>query len=191
MAPQGYWNYLKGTEQTPTMRSGKPIWSARPSLWESPRRALIACRAGTIEGENAFISKSLISRGNLTASPKTLCANPANREPQKWGGHHTRLQRTRSRNQRSLQTTPRQCYFENYRHGTDRKRGETLGRVDHLPRGGRRHGSGDPLRSWPLPLRKLPPGPSPGGGVRRGSDAAREQPLEPVGRVIRLQASAA
>ena len=53
----------KAPSKRPLMRR-KPIWSARPSLWESPRRALIASRSAPSKVKNAFISKSLISRGS-------------------------------------------------------------------------------------------------------------------------------
>ena len=51
-------------------------------LGESPRRALIASRSAPSKVKNAFISKSLISRG-AHASPKR-CVPTLHREPQKW-----------------------------------------------------------------------------------------------------------
>jgi hypothetical protein len=75
VAPQGYWNYPKGTEQTPT-HAQETNMERQTKLVESPRRALIASRSAPSKVKNAFISKSLISRG-AHASPKTLCANPA------------------------------------------------------------------------------------------------------------------
>src|SRR5574343_1892954 len=62
----------KAPSKRPLMRR-KPIWSARPSLWESPRRALIASRSAPSKVKNAFISKSLISRGSPRIPKNVVC----------------------------------------------------------------------------------------------------------------------
>ncbi len=60
-------------------------WRARPSLWASPRRALIASRSASSKVKNTFSSKSPISRGSSRMPKNVECqpriVNPINGRP--------------------------------------------------------------------------------------------------------------
>ena len=79
---RGYWYCPKGTEQTPAYAQETNM-KRQTKLVGVPRRTLTASRSAPSNVKNAFISKSLISRGS-SRNPKNVVCQPLHREPQKW-----------------------------------------------------------------------------------------------------------
>jgi len=82
VAPQGYWNYPKGTEQTPTHAQETNM--ERQTKLVGITSACIDCVAlGSIEGEKCLHLEVADIAGEPT-HPQKRCVPTLHREPQKW-----------------------------------------------------------------------------------------------------------
>ena len=72
MAPQSHGHHSKCVEQS-TTHAQEPDMHGQAKFMGVPPTCIDQLALGTIKGENAFISKSLISRGSSRTSKNVVC----------------------------------------------------------------------------------------------------------------------